>query len=140
MGEAKRFFELVPAETLVDITQYSSPILAAAASRVVSQLHLANRVHSPINVVISNVPGPRQPLYFAGSRMERYVPISTVAEGIGLNITVHSYLDRLDLGLIACRELVPDLEDLAELHVEELRRLRSAVGIETGSSVAAGRV
>jgi WS/DGAT/MGAT family acyltransferase len=139
MGEAKRFFELVPAETLVDITQYSSPILAAAASRVVSQLHLANRVHSPINVVISNVPGPRQPLYFAGSRMERYVPISTVAEGIGLNITVHSYLDRLDLGLIACRELVPDLEDLADLHVEELRRLRAAAGIEAGSSAEAGR-
>ena len=68
-----------------------------------------DRMNPPFNVVISNVPGPRQPLYCGGARMLTYYPVSAVAEGQGLNITVQSYRDHLDFGLIACRELVPDL-------------------------------
>ncbi len=47
--------------------------------------------------------------------MKHYYPVSTVADGIGLNMTVQSYLDNLDFGLIACRELVPDLWELCDL-------------------------
>ncbi len=97
--------------------------------RLVTRFGLANRgVTMPANVVISNVPGPRQPLYFAGARMDHYIPVSTIAEGMGLNITVHSYLDRLDFGLIADRELVPDLWDMADMHIDEIGRLFDATG------------
>jgi diacylglycerol O-acyltransferase / wax synthase len=97
--------------------------------RLVTRFGLANRgVTLPANVVISNVPGPRVPLYFAGARMDHYIPVSTIAEGMGLNITVHSYLDRLDFGLIADRELVPDLWDLADMHIDEIGRLFEATG------------
>jgi len=130
MDGAKRLFQLVPANALVDLTQFSSPILAASAMRISSQLKLADRVASPVNVVISNVPGPRQPLYFGGARLDHYVPVSTISDGIGLNITVHSYLDKLDFGLIACRELVPDLWDLTDLHIAEIERLFEATGAE----------
>lgn len=130
MQRAKRVHDMVPASSLVDLTQHASPILAAAAMRVASQVHLADRVASPVNVVISNVPGPRQPLYFAGARLEHYVPVSTITDGVGLNITVHSYLDALDFGLISCRELVPDLWDLADLHVAEIDHLFGATGAE----------
>jgi hypothetical protein len=60
--------------------------------------------------------------------MTNYIPVSTIADDMGLNITVHSYLDRLDFGLIADRELVPDLWDLVDLHIDEIGRLLAATG------------
>jgi hypothetical protein len=62
-----------------------------------------------MNLVISNVPGPRIPLYCAGARLEAHYPVSVIADGVGLNITVMSYLDHLDFGIVADRELVPDV-------------------------------
>jgi WS/DGAT/MGAT family acyltransferase len=121
MDVAKRQLDLVPADTLMATTDTLSPVVATAAVRLVARL--SNRFTLPTNVVISNVPGPRQPLYFAGAELERYLPVSTITSGIGLNITVHSYLDRLEFGLVADRDLVPDLWELADLHIAELDRL-----------------
>ena len=131
MDAAKRQFELVPAEALVDITQYSSPVVATAAIRLASQLRLGRPGGDRRSTsIISNVPGPRQPLYFSGAQLEQYIPVSTIAEGMGLNITVHSYLDELTCGLIACRELVPDLWEMIDLHIAEIDRLFEATGAE----------
>ncbi len=128
MQVAKSQFELVPAETLIDVTQTASPLVATAAVRLTSRL--ADRFTLPANVVISNVPGPRTPLYFAGARLDHYIPVSIVTDNMGLNITVHSYLDRLDIGLVADRELVPDLWDLVDLHADEVAVLFEATGAE----------
>ena len=130
MDVAKRRFELVPADALADITQFASPVVATSAIRLASQLRLADRVQSPVNVVVSNVPGPRQPLYFSGAQLEQYIPVSTIAEGMGLNITVHSYLDELTFGLVSCRELVPDLWKMVDLHIDEIDRLFEATGAD----------
>jgi diacylglycerol O-acyltransferase len=130
MRRAKRLHELVPAAELVDLTRYSTPVLAAAAVRLVSRLRLANRVAPPFNLVISNVPGPRQPLYFAGAKLCHQFPVSIVTDGLGLNITVVSYLDRLDFGFIVDRELVPDVWDLADMHIAEIGRLFDATGAD----------
>jgi hypothetical protein len=64
------------------------------------------------NVVISNVPGPQVPLYLAGAQMKTFFPVSIVVHGMALNITVQTYCGRIDFGLIACREAMPDLNDL----------------------------
>ncbi|AGZ53527.1 WS/DGAT/MGAT family O-acyltransferase [Mycobacterium kansasii] len=130
MQDAKRTHELVPAAELVDLSRYSPPVLSTAAVRLASRLRLADRVSQPFNVVISNVPGPRQPLYFAGSKLCHQFPVSIVTDGQGLNITVVSYLDRLDFGFIADRELVPDVWDLADMHVAEISRLFEATGAQ----------
>jgi diacylglycerol O-acyltransferase len=130
MLNAKRKLDLVPAEELVDLTQFSTPVLATSAVRLASRLRLADRVALPFNLVISNVPGPRQPLYFAGARLAHQFPVSIVTDGQGLNITVVSYLDRLDFGFIVDRELVPDVWDLADMHVAEIERLFEASGAE----------
>jgi diacylglycerol O-acyltransferase / wax synthase len=130
MDEAKRRFELVPAAALVDIQQYSSPVVATAAIRMAARLKLADRMNPVANVIISNVPGPRQPLYMDGARMVTYIPVSTIGEGQGLNITVHSYLDELEFGLISCRELVPDLWHMIDLHVDEIDVLFAAAGLD----------
>lgn len=130
MDAAKQQFELIPAQSLVEATDYTAPVVAASAIRLVSQLRLADRVNSPINVVISNVPGPREPLYFAGAKLDAFFPVSTISDGVGLNITVQSYLDRMDFGLVADRDLVPDLWHLLDLHIDEIERLFEASGAE----------
>ena len=93
----------------------------------------ADRMNPPVTVVISNVPGPRQPLYMGGAKLLHYYPVSTVSDGIGLNITVMSYMDTLDFGLVSCRELVPDLWHLTDLCIDEIEVLYRAAGIERPS-------
>ena len=126
MRTAKEQHSALSAETLQDITQFALPALVTRALRVAAQLRLADYVKPPYNVVISNVPGPRTPLYCAGARMLGYYPVSVVTDGLGLNITVQSYLDQLDIGLVSCRELVPDLWDLLDhltASIDELAEL-----------------
>jgi diacylglycerol O-acyltransferase / wax synthase len=130
MTEAKGQLDLIPADTLVQGAQTALPVVATAAMRLATRLRLADRVNLPFNLVISNVPGPREPLYFAGAKLENYIPVSIVTEGMGLNITVHSYVDRIDFGLVASRELVPDLWDLVDLHIDEIGVLFDALGID----------
>jgi WS/DGAT/MGAT family acyltransferase len=130
MEEAKLQLDVLPADDIAEIAQVAPPLAATAAMRLQSRLRLADRVNLPTNVVISNVPGPRHALYFAGAKMTNYIPVSTIADDMGLNITVHSYLDRLDFGLIADRELIPDLWDLVDLHVDEIAVLFDATGAE----------
>ena len=76
---------------------------------------------SPFNLVISNVPGPNKQVYLKGAKM----PVSVVTDGQGLNITVQGYLGGLHFGLIACRELVPDVDKLTGYLVDELDLLSS---------------
>jgi len=129
MNEAKGRFTLVPADVLTDYAEFAPPALFVRAARVVSRLRLAERFRPPFNLVISNVPGPRSTLWLDTAEMIHYYPVSTIVESQGLNITVQSYRDSMDVGLVACRELVPDLEDLADLLLEEIQQLAAASGV-----------
>ena len=100
-------------------------------------MNLADR-HRPIhNLIVSNVPGPPFPLYLAGAKLELLCPLGPVMEGAGLNVTVISYMDTLDVGLIACRESVPDLWDLAHGFEDALDELKLAAGVRTEKEEAA---
>jgi diacylglycerol O-acyltransferase len=129
MVEAKSDWDLLPADAMVDLAQMAPPALAERAARVMAAFRLTDRVNLPMNVTISNVPGPREPLYLRGARMKHYIPISTVTDGCALNITVQSYVDTLDFGLIADRDIVPDLWDLCHLCVDEIEVLAAAAGL-----------
>jgi diacylglycerol O-acyltransferase / wax synthase len=78
------------------------------------------------NVLISNVPGPRSPLYWNGARMQGVYPLSIPYEGQALNITVTSYADSLEFGLTGCRRTVPHLQRLLALLEESLQSLEKA--------------
>ena len=93
--------------------------------RLSARLRLGSRL-TPGNLVISNVPGPREPLYAAGARLEHYFPLSTIIDGQGLNITVQSYLDRLDWGLVACADLVPDVDAVLDDIIADIDALAAA--------------
>lgn len=124
---AKGLHDAVPAEALTDFAQFPPPAVFARAMRTATRL--TARFTSPVNLVISNVPGPRLPLYTAGARMSHYYPVSTIVDGQGLNITVQSYLDSLDFGLVADRELVPDLWGLLDAIDDDLRGLAKLAGV-----------
>ena len=126
MTAAKENHVAIPAETLMDYTQFAPPAVAARAMRMASRLRIADRMNPPFNLVISNVPGPSEPLYMAGARLQHFYPVSALADGQGLNMTVQSYNGNLDFGFIACRELVPDVWLLTELLHEAMQELLAA--------------
>jgi WS/DGAT/MGAT family acyltransferase len=126
MASRKELFQAIPAERLTDFAQFPPPAIFARAMRLSARLHLGSRFGIG-NVAISNVPGPRQPLYAAGARLEHYYPVSTIFEGQALNITVVSYLDRLDFGLVCCREVVADLDEMLAAILHEIETLAALV-------------
>jgi WS/DGAT/MGAT family acyltransferase len=77
------------------------------------------------NLIISNVPGPKQALYFHGAEMVGYYPISQVGHGMALNITVLSYAGQLAFGFVACRDSVPSMQRLAVFMGEALDELEA---------------
>jgi len=122
MASSKELFGALPAERLTDFAEFPPPAVFARAMRLSARLGLGSML-SPGNVVISNVPGPRLPLYAAGAKLVHYYPISVITEGQGLNITVQSYLDTLDFGLVCCPKLVPDLDVLLDAILGEIETL-----------------
>ena len=78
------------------------------------------------NVLISNVPGPRQPIYCAGAPARHYFPLSALMHGCALNITVFGYVDLLEFGLTACRTAAPDVQLIADYLVEDFEAMRRA--------------
>jgi WS/DGAT/MGAT family acyltransferase len=83
----------------------------------------------PFNLVISNVPGPTQPMYWGGARLDGNYPLSSVLDGQALNITLVSNADNLDFGLVGCRRSVPHLQRLLAHLESSLKDLERAVGV-----------
>jgi diacylglycerol O-acyltransferase len=111
---AKEVHNLLGVDMLADWVEYTPPRPYAWFMRQYSRFRIADRHRPPINVVVSNVPGPRQPLYVAGARLEAIYSVGPVLEGIGLNVTAWSYLDQVHVGAIACADVMPDLEEVTE--------------------------
>ncbi|WP_242481208.1 wax ester/triacylglycerol synthase family O-acyltransferase [Rubrivivax gelatinosus] len=87
---------------------------------------LAGALPPLANLVISNVPGPREPLYLAGARMSCYWPLSIVEHGVGLNVTVMSYAGSMGFGFTTARAAVGDARELSAALLEALDELVAA--------------
>ncbi|RBP51191.1 WS/DGAT/MGAT family O-acyltransferase [Arenicella xantha] len=83
----------------------------------------------PFSTVISNVPGPRQTMYWDGARLDGIYPASIVTEGLALNITLVSYDGNVDFGITACRRSMPQVQRLIDYMESSLCELEQAVGI-----------
>jgi diacylglycerol O-acyltransferase len=106
---AKRFNTLLGTDMLADWSELFPPKPYAWFMRQYSRLALANRHNPPINLVVSNVPGPRDPLYIGGAELAAFYSVGPVVEGVGLNVTVWSYQDAVHVAALGCREHWPDL-------------------------------
>ncbi len=96
-----------------DFPSLGIPWLMEAATALYGKARVADRIPQVANLVISNVPGPPVPLYMAGARMLTNYPTSIVVHGLGLNITVQSYDQSLDFGLMADAQAMPEVRELA---------------------------
>ena len=101
-----------------DLAQLALPALTTRLARAVAGTRLFDKVRPPFNVTVSSVRGPDFSLFCAGSRVVDLYPVGPIAEGIGLNVTVFSYLDRVHFGLFACRKLLPELDELGT-HIDD---------------------
>ncbi|MGI8576455.1 MAG: WS/DGAT/MGAT family O-acyltransferase [Nocardioidaceae bacterium] len=108
MAEAKEQFDAVPASILQDVAAAIPTALSGLAAKAIFRMASVGAL--PFNLFVSNVPGPQLPLYVGGARVLALYPVSAITDFTGaLNITLFSYDGALDFGLIACRELVPDV-------------------------------
>jgi WS/DGAT/MGAT family acyltransferase len=123
---AKEEHNAVGADLLTNWAEFAAPTTFSLAARMYSGLKLSDRHPVIHNLVISNVPGPPFPLYFAGAKLVGLNPLGPIMDGAGLNITVLSYVENINWGFIACRELMPDLWDLDDAISEEQAALLKA--------------
>jgi diacylglycerol O-acyltransferase len=119
--------EALGAMTPAQIVAMSAVGLAPAV--LGPMLKLDGVTRPPFNLIISNVPGPTEPLYSNGARLEGMYPLSIPIHGMGLNITCTSYAGNLGFGLTGCRRTVPHLQRLLTHLDDEVAALEKASGL-----------
>jgi WS/DGAT/MGAT family acyltransferase len=124
MGDMKRRHKALPAGLLQDANHFIPPAVFARAAQLTFRLSTSRMAAPTWNLVISNVPGPQIPLYCAGAQLVANYPVSVITDGMGLNVTVMSYCGKLDFGIIADREQMPDVWKLIGWLSEELDALK----------------
>jgi diacylglycerol O-acyltransferase len=110
-----------------DFTLLGAPLLLPALMQLYGRTGLADVLPQPVNVVISNTPGPPMPIYCAGAKVLALYPVSIPIHGIALNLTVQSYVDELDFGLVGDSRAVPDIALIADYLGDALAELKAAV-------------
>jgi diacylglycerol O-acyltransferase / wax synthase len=110
---AKQHSSSIGASLLQDWSQFAAPAVFGVAMRLYARSRLTESM--PVhNLVVSNVPGPQVPLFMLGCEVQAMYPLGPIFHGSGLNITVMSLQGNLDVGLISCPELLPDLWEMAD--------------------------
>jgi diacylglycerol O-acyltransferase / wax synthase len=112
-SEAKRNSEIIGNQTIGELSKQIPAPLSSLASRLLYKTGLVGNLGHLFNLVITNVPGPRQPLYFCGAEMTAIYGLGPLAHTLGLVISQVSYNGRLYFCITADRAIVPDPEVLA---------------------------
>jgi diacylglycerol O-acyltransferase / wax synthase len=123
---SKEYANAIGARTLTDLTQTIPPRVAALGFRAASQTMLMTGANSPVNTIISNVPGPQVPLYLCGARLLRSAGCGPIMDHMGLFHAVLSYQDGISVTLTACREMLPDPAFYAECIEQSFTELEAA--------------
>lgn len=122
-GNKKVFSELPRIQALALSAMMIAPLGLAAVPGFVGA------TSPPFNLVISNVPGPRQPLYWKGARLDGNYPLSIALDGQAMNITLANNADNLDFGLVGCRRSVPHLQRMLSQLEDSLKAVEVASGV-----------
>jgi WS/DGAT/MGAT family acyltransferase len=128
MGQLKESKQALGAEVIAGLTDFAPPTLLAQASR----LNFSTRL---FNLIVTNVPGPQFPLYLLGREMEEIVPIAFLPENHALAVAIMSYNGKVDFGLLADYDALPDVDAFAT-HLEESLAELLAAAREAGRSSA----
>ncbi len=137
--EAKALHASPRFSLLADWAEFASPTWFAGFINLYSNYNLAES-HGPLfNLVVSNVPGPPLPLYCAGKRVTHCYPMGPIFEGAAVNITVMSYVDHVDIGVIACPESAPDIWLITDAFERAVRRLLATTRTRRKTPTTAAR-
>jgi hypothetical protein len=131
---SKEVTQAIGARNLTELSQLAPGLLIGVGTRLSSRFARRGQA-GLVNTVVTNVPGPRQPLYFAGARSLRTFGAGPVVDGMGLINIVGSYEEQFILSFTACREMMPDPERYADALEAAFDELAAA----TGAAVGAGR-
>jgi diacylglycerol O-acyltransferase len=126
--ESKTVQRTLGPDMLVDWVQFAPPAPLAAAMQLYSRSGLAARHPSPFNLVVSNVRGPGEEIEISGARLCDLFSVGPILEGIGLNVTAWSYVDRMNFSFLSCPDLMPDLAPLVAELPRALDDLRTTKG------------
>ena len=121
LRQVKKQVEELPGSS---IEQYS--IISGVVGEVIEKIKLSNKLPVNGHTLVSNVPGSRNALYLKGAKVEQMYPISTLTPGLHMNITLFSYDELLQFGLVATRDM-ENLHELAQYIEDELQNLEGAV-------------
>ncbi|MGI8329084.1 WS/DGAT/MGAT family O-acyltransferase [Actinomadura scrupuli] len=128
MRAVKRRFVASSGAWLHELSSLMPTPVASVATRLALQFAPSSLLRST-NLVVSNVPGPQIPLYVRGARILGYYPVSVISDVTGgLNITVFSYNGNIDVGIIACPDMVPDVWKMIDYMGEALDELKTLAG------------
>jgi len=136
---AKAQYDVLGTDMLADWSELTPGRAYSALVGWYSRRNLADRGRPPINLVVSNVPGPRQPLHLAGARIVEIYSMGPILEGIGLNLTVWSYGDRLYAGMVTCPDAMDDVDRLVGRLPAALDELDAALPLSPTSAARAAR-
>ena len=125
---SKEAANAIPADVLTDMNEFMPFAFVGLASRTAARLRLADRSAPAVNTVVTNVPGPQQPLYLAGAQLLHQYGLGLVGDGTGLFHTVLSYNGELSISATACREMLPDPDFYAECLQSSFDELAEASG------------
>ena len=106
-GASKEVTQAVGARNLAELSQLAPGLLIGLGTRLSGRFARRDSA-TMVNTVVTNVPGPREPLYFAGARSVRSFGAGPVVDGMGLINIVGSYEEQFVLSFTACREMMPD--------------------------------
>lgn len=121
--QAKRVQQVLGPSLMTEWTQFTPPVPFSAAVRAYSRLEAASWHPAAFSAIVSNVPGPREPASIGGARLSDLFSVGPLTDGIGLNVTVWSYVDRMNFSLLACPDLLPDVDTLAGYFPDALAEL-----------------
>ncbi len=135
--DAKRMQEALGKDFMESWIEYTPPPLLKAFVKLYTRYRFADRHRPPQNLVVSNVPGPREPLHVAGARLTDLYSVGPIMEGMGLNVTVWSYVDRMNFSALACRNRLPKLHLVVDDFAVALAELVDlAAGADRGTTSA----
>lgn len=100
-------------------------LVTQGMAEAVEKLKLADTLLPLANFLVSNVPGPKEPLYLAGAPLLAVYPLSTLPPGLSVNFTIHTYMGNMDVGIISDRDAIPDLDVIPGLMQEVFEQLET---------------
>ena len=124
--QSKEFANALGARTLLDMADLMPGGLVGLGARTSARLSLANRLRPVFNTTVTNMPGPRHPLYMAGARLVAMYGAGMVVDGMGLIHPVMSYCGEITISFTSCREMLPDPANYAACIRESFDELAAA--------------